>query len=292
MDAPVGYLASIKNWAESSNIHFDDLINNKDTKLIHFIGKDIVYFHAIFWVTILHSINYRTPTKIFTHGFLKINGKKMSKSTKNFITTNSYIKVFNNVDYIRYYFASKLDYTINDIDLNLKDFMQKVNADLIGKIVNISSRTSKFINEYFNSSLFNVSNKNTLIIYFLKKQSLIDNYYENLEYKKVVQEILGLASKINKLIDDKKPWVLIKDKEKHSEVHQICSLCINLYRIILFYLEPIMPSFCCESRKHLNINDEDGSTIKETLSNHKIKKFKVILKRISKQQIENISQDM
>lgn len=290
MDAPVGYLSSFMNYCKKNSICYKNYERQKfrEIDIYHFIGKDIIYFHAIFWTSILHSAGYNTPKKIFTHGFLKINGKKMSKSDGNFIDTGSYINTFNDVNYIRYYFASKLDDSINDINLDLEDLMQKVNYNLIGKILNILSRASKIINMQFESSLYNISIYNDIYSYFLNKKKIIYYYYENLQYKKVLDEILFLSNKINKLIDGYKPWLMIKNNVNRTKAHLICSLSINLYRIIIFYLSPVVPDLCKRSRELLGINEDNNITIKMPLKNHIIKNHKILLKKILKSQINDI----
>ena len=250
LDAPIGYMASFKNLADKTNLSFDEFwSNDSETELIHFIGKDILYFHALFWPATLEFSNYRKPTKIYAHGFLTVNGEKMSKSRGTFITARSYLNNIGDTNFLRYYYASKLNETMEDIDLNLEDFVAKVNSDLVGKLINIPSRTSGFILKYFQNNLIPIKDiKDTkamkLILSAIDIKDSVVDHYEARMYSKLIKLVMLQVEALNEFISSKEPWVLAKNEEEHklnSDLHQVCSTCLHTFRLLSIYLTPIVP---------------------------------------------------
>ena len=251
LDAPIGYMASFKNLCEAKNLDFDCFWNKDSTaELYHFIGKDIVNFHALFWPAMLKSADFRTPTKVCVHGFVTVNGTKMSKSRGTFINARTYLDHLN-PEYLRYYYASKLTNTVEDIDLNLEDFIQKVNSDLVGKVVNIASRCSKFITNESGVLSSRIENE-ALWDQVTGVADSIANYYENREFGKAIREIMAQADSVNEYIAEQEPWKRNKDQDQKQQVQDICSLGINLFRIILIYLKPVVPAMAEAGEFFLN----------------------------------------
>jgi methionyl-tRNA synthetase len=254
LDAPVGYMGSFKKLCESKKIAFDEYWKqDSDTELYHFIGKDILYFHALFWPAMLQHAGFRTPTKLFAHGFLTVNGEKMSKSRGTFITADSYLKQGLNPEYLRYYYAAKLNGTMEDIDLSLEDFVARVNSDLIGKYINIASRCAKFITEVFSGKLSDNNEWSPRLAIrpgmeddvFHKLQAqgqFIAEYYEDRQYGKAISAIMHMANMANVFLDFRKPWVLTKNIEAREELHHVCTIGINVFRLLTIYLSPILPN--------------------------------------------------
>jgi len=298
LDAPIGYMACSKIFFDQNNLNFDDYWKNNNTKLIHFIGKDITYFHALFWPAILEGSGYKKPDQIYVNGFLTVNGKKMSKSRGTFILARTYLNHLDS-EYLRYYFASKLSNQVEDLDLNFNDFVLKVNSDLIGKLINIASRCSGFINKQFNNTLaknLQINNSNNADdnfgnIYqdFLNKSDTIINHFTNINYSLAIKEIMALADKANQFIDYYKPWALIKTGDTDT-THKVCSMGINLYRILISYLSPVLPSLAIKSSKFLKAST-DWSNLNNPLLDHEINTFEPLLQRIDPLKIENILND-
>lgn len=250
LDAPIGYMASFKNLCEKKGLDFDEYwAKDSKTELYHFIGKDILYFHALFWPATLEYSGYRTPTQIFAHGFLTVNGEKMSKSRGTFITARSYLDHIKNPEYLRYYYAAKLNSTMEDIDLNLEDFVARVNSDLVGKYINIASRTAGFIAKYFNGeilstdlSIANETAKATMIT--LGSKDELAEYYEARDYGRALREIMRVTDFVNEYVNEMAPWVLAKDPAQHqigSKLHAVCSDALKAFRILSIYLTPVLP---------------------------------------------------
>jgi methionyl-tRNA synthetase len=230
LDAPIGYMASFKNWCDKNNASFDDYWKlDSHTELHHFIGKDIARFHTLFWPAMLEGAGYRKPTAVYCHGFLTVDGQKMSKSRGTFIKARTYLEHLN-PEYLRYYFAAKLSSGVDDIDLNLEDFSARVNSDLVGKVVNIASRCAGFINKNFGARLSASIGDNKLSQQALAAADSIASAYENREYSRAMREIMALADKANQFIDEKQPWVIVKDIERQAEVHETCTIGINCFR--------------------------------------------------------------
>jgi len=286
LDAPIGYMASFKKLCDKSDLEFDDFFEKgSDTELYHFIGKDIVYFHALFWPATLIGSNFRTPNAIFAHGFLSVNGQKMSKSRGTFIQARTYLETLN-PECLRYYYAYKLSSKIDDIDLNLEDFKQRVNSDLVGKVVNIASRSASFVVKKFDKELSNNCCEQELYDEFVAASSEIAGHYEDRNFGQAMRSIMKLADKANQYIDEKKPWQLAKEKGKMQEVHEITSLAINLFRVLMTYLKPVLPEMAEKSEAFLNVDSLNWDDIKSPLLGHQINKFKPLMTRIEDEQIE------
>ena len=286
LDAPIGYMASFKKLCDNSDLEFDDFFaKGSDTELYHFIGKDIVYFHALFWPATLMGSNFRTPNAIFAHGFLSVNGQKMSKSRGTFIQARTYLDSLN-PECLRYYYAYKLSAKIDDIDLNLEDFKQRVNSDIVGKVVNIASRSASFVTKKFDKELSSQCIEQDLYDEFVAANSEIVQHYEARNFGHAMRSIMKLADKANQYIDDKKPWQLIKEEGREQEVHEITSLAINLFRVLMTYLKPVLPEMAKQSEVFLNIDSLNWDAIKSPLLSHRINKFKPLMTRIEDEQIE------
>ncbi|MDA7736909.1 methionine--tRNA ligase [Porticoccus sp.] len=287
LDAPIGYMASFKNLCYQSHLKFEEFWEkNSKTELYHFIGKDIINFHALFWPAMLDSSGFRTPTKIFVHGFLTVDGKKMSKSRGTFITAKSYLKNLN-PEYLRYYYASKISSGIDDLDLNLEDFTQRVNSDLIGKIVNIASRCSNFITKGNDGLLSTNIEDRALWSKVVAESEPIASYYEKREYGKAIRLIMAQADIINEYIAKKEPWLLAKDPNNEQLVLDICSLAINIFRVLMVYLKPILPEMATATESFLN-EKIDWSSLSSPLLGHKINKFKPLMQRVDQSQIKSM----
>ncbi|MCK5830607.1 MAG: methionine--tRNA ligase [Methylococcales bacterium] len=288
LDAPIGYMASFKNLCDKQGLNFDDFWGkDSDVELYHFIGKDIVYFHALFWPAMLTGANFRTPSAVFVHGFLTVNGEKMSKSRGTFIKARTYLEHLN-PEYLRYYFAAKLTNGIDDLDLNFDDFSQRVNSDLVGKVVNIASRCSGFIKKRFDGKLSASHSEPELFKLFVDANESIATYYEDREYGKAMREIMALADKANQYIDEKKPWVIAKEEGRDSELHDICSMGVNLFRLLVAYLKPVIPILAENTEDFLNIEPQGWPIAAEPLLSHEIKKFKPLMTRVEADKIEAI----
>lgn len=291
LDAPIGYMASFKNLCDKQGLSFDEFWSeDSTTELYHFIGKDIIYFHALFWPAMLSGANFRLPTAIFAHGFLTVNGEKMSKSRGTFITARTYLNHLN-PEYLRYYFAAKLNAGVDDIDLNFDDFSQRVNSDLVGKVVNIGSRCSGFINKRFNNKLSSSCSEPALFQEFINANTQIAEFYDTREYGKAMREIMALADKANQYIDEKKPWLIAKEDNKNSELHDICSVGINLFRLLMAYLKPVTPSLATEAEKFLAIETQVWPNRATPLIDHTINTFIPLMIRVEADKISAIIDD-
>lgn len=279
LDAPIGYLASFKNYCDKTGIDFNQFWQlDSDAEVYHFIGKDIIYFHSLFWPAMLHGAGYRKPTSVFAHGFVTVNGAKMSKSRGTFIKARTYLEHLN-PEYLRYYFASKLTSGIVDLDLNLEDFAQKVNADLVGKVVNIASRCASFISKKFNGTLSSNLPEPELFAEFIAQGDSIAAAFEEREYARAVRDIMALADKANQYIDAKAPWVLAKDDSKQQETLDVCSMGINLFRVLMHYLKPVLPAMAREVEAFLN-SELRWDNYQQPLLNHAVNPFKALMQRV------------
>jgi len=286
LDAPIGYMASFKNYCDRHNLDFDAWWGKQSQhEVFHFIGKDIAYFHTLFWPAMLAGSGFRTPTAVFCHGFLTVNGQKMSKSRGTFITARTYLDQLN-PEYLRYYFAAKLGNGIDDIDLNLDDFQQRVNSDLVGKVVNIASRCAGFINKKSAGKLAKDCVEPELYATFSEARSRIADMYENREFSHAVREIMTLADHANQYIDTKKPWVLAKQEGKEQEVQDVCSVGLNLFRVLVTYLKPVLPKLAEASEAFLNIKPLMWNDVSTPLTNHSINKFKPLMTRVEKDKVD------
>jgi len=285
LDAPIGYMAAFKNLCDRDGIDFDHYwAADTTTELYHFIGKDIVNFHALFWPAMLKSANYRTPSKVCVHGFVTVNGKKMSKSRGTFINARCYLDHLN-PEYLRYYYASKLSGSVEDIDLNLEDFVQKVNSDLVGKVVNIASRCAKFVANGNDGALSSNIENPALWAQVSGAADTIAEHYENRDYGKAIREIMAQADAANEYIAAKEPWKLNKVEGKQQEVQDICSLGINLFRVLLGYLKPVLPAMAAEGEAFLN-SELSWDSLQQPLTEHKINPFKPLMQRIEKDRVD------
>jgi len=288
LDAPIGYIASHKNYCEKNNKNFDEYWkNDSNCELYHFIGKDIAYFHALFWPAMLEGSGFRKPNAVYCHGFLTINGKKMSKSRGTFFNARTYLNHLN-PEYLRYYFASRLTDKIEDIDLNFDDFQSRVNSDLVGKIINIGSRCSKFINKDFSNELSATFNNEKLINNCLSHLDEIINNYEGRNFSTNVRLISSMADDINKYLDEEKPWVKIKDKNNHELVQKICTDGMNLFRILIGYLKPVLPKISEKVENIMQCEPINWENIKDSILSKKIQEFKPIITRIDKDSLEGM----
>lgn len=285
LDAPIGYMASFKNHCDKKSLDFDQFWQpDSTTELYHFIGKDIVNFHALFWPAMLTGANFRTPTRVCVHGFVTVNGKKMSKSRGTFINARCYLDHLN-PEYLRYYYASKLSDSVEDIDLNLEDFVHKVNSDLVGKVVNIASRCAKFISKGNNGFLSSNLENPALWEQVSGAAEKIAHCYENREYSKAIREIMAQADAANEYIAAREPWKLNKDPDNQQQVQDICSLGINLFRVILAYLKPIVPATAAAGEQFLN-DALTWQSIAKPLTDHKINSFKPLLTRVEQSRVD------
>lgn len=286
LDAPIGYMGSFKNLCDKrGNINFDEFWN-KDSKtdLYHFIGKDIVYFHSLFWPAMLEGSGYRKPTNLFVHGYVTVNGAKMSKSRGTFITARSYLDHLD-ADCLRYYYAAKLSSRIDDIDLNLEDFVQRVNSDIVNKVVNLASRNAGFIAKRFGGKLSDNIADPALYQQFIDAAQIIGDAYTSREYGKAVREIMALADLANRYVDEKAPWVVAKQEGKDQELQDICSMGINLFRVLMTYLKPILPGLAKRSEAFLNI-ELTWDSITTPLTHHDVAPFKALFTRIEMAKVE------
>jgi methionyl-tRNA synthetase len=291
MDAPIGYLASFKNYCVREGIDFNEFMKpDSETEMVHFIGKDIIYFHALFWPAMLEGAGFRQPDNIYAHGFLTVDGKKMSKSRGTFIKARTYLDHLN-PEYLRYYFAAKLGNGIDDIDLSLEDFQTRINADLVGKVVNIASRCAGFISKRFDGKLTDTLSEPGLFTDFSNQAEAIAKRYEAREFGQAMREIMALADRANVYIDEMKPWVLAKEAGKEDEVQAICSMGINLFRVLIAYLKPVLPRTAEQAEAFLNIEPLQWSDIATPLLGHQINKFKPLMTRIEQDKLDAIVSD-
>ncbi len=286
LDAPIGYLASFRNLCDRENLDFDEFFRkDSECELYHYVGKDVARFHALFWPAELHGAGFRTPSGVWVHGFLTVNGQKMSKSRGTFIMAETYINHLN-PEYLRYYFAGKLDNTIDDIDLNLTDFQTRVNSDLVGKLVNIASRCAGFITKTFDGKLSDVLADVTMFEEFAEAGGKIAASYESRRYSRAIRDVMALADRANQYIDAAKPWVLVKNDDTRDQVRVICTQGLNLFRLLMIYLKPVLPKTAGNVELFLNIPPLKWEDAGQPLLNHRINRFKPLLTRIEDKQIE------
>lgn len=279
LDAPIGYMASFKNFCDKQGLNFDEFwAEGSDAELYHFIGKDIIYFHSLFWPAMLDGANFRKPNNVFAHGFVTVNGAKMSKSKGTFVKARTYLEHLD-PEYLRYYYAAKLNSGVTDLDLNLEDFAQRVNSDLVGKVVNIASRCAGFITKKFGGKLSNTVMDEALLSSFVAAKGSIAGHYENREYSRAVREIMTLADKANQFIDAEAPWVLAKNEDTLERAHQVCSMGLNLFRVLLTYLKPILPGMAKNVEAFLN-TELSWEGLETALVDHEINKFKALMQRV------------
>jgi methionyl-tRNA synthetase len=287
LDAPIGYMASFQNLCDrTEGLELDQFWSpSSDAEVYHFIGKDIIYFHALFWPAMLHGADFRTPTAVFAHGFLTVDGQKMSKSRGTFIKARTYLDHLN-PEYLRYYFAAKLGPGVEDIDLNLEDFAQRVNSDLVGKVVNIASRCAGFVNKRFGGRLSDQVCEQGLLAEFVRAGIFLAEAYEQRELSRAAREIMALADRANQYIDEKAPWVVAKEDGRGQELQDICSMGLNLFRILIGYLRPILPGTAQTAEAFLRIPPLTWDSLPEPLTDHEIAKFQPLMTRVEPKQIQ------
>ena len=288
LDAPVGYMASFKNLCDRIGIDFDEYFKaDSQTEMYHFIGKDILYFHALFWPAMLHFSGHRAPTGVYAHGFLTVDGQKMSKSRGTFITAKSYLEQGLNPEWMRYYIAAKLNSKIEDIDLNLQDFISRVNSDLVGKYVNIAARASGFIAKRFEGRLKDVADSE-LLAKLTAQSEAIAECYESREYAKALRDIMALADIVNEYVDANKPWELAKQEGQDERLHEVCSELINAFTMLTAYLAPVLPKVAENAAKFLNLEAITWANTRETLGEHAINKYEHLMQRVEQKQVDDL----
>ncbi|WP_308074458.1 methionine--tRNA ligase [Neisseria polysaccharea] len=288
LDAPVGYMASFKNLCDRIGIDFDEYFKaNSQTEMYHFIGKDILYFHALFWPAMLHFSGHRAPTGVYAHGFLTVDGQKMSKSRGTFITAKSYLEQGLNPEWMRYYIAAKLNSKIEDIDLNLQDFISRVNSDLVGKYVNIAARASGFIAKRFEGRLKDVADS-ALLAKLTAQSEAIAEQYENREYARALRDIMALADIVNEYVDANKPWELAKQEGQDARLHEVCSELINAFTMLTAYLAPVLPKVAENAAKFLNLEAITWVNTRKTLGEHAINKYEHLMQRVEQKQVDDL----
>ncbi|MDF7675462.1 methionine--tRNA ligase [Neisseriaceae bacterium ESL0693] len=287
LDAPIGYMASFKNLCSRLDMNFEEwFAPDTETEMYHFIGKDILYFHALFWPATLKFANLREPTGVFAHGFLTVDGQKMSKSRGTFITARSYLDGGLNPEWMRYYLAAKLNSKIEDLDLNLNDFIARVNSDLVGKYINIAARAAGFIHKRFDGRLLSVSDSALLTQLQAQSEAIALNY-EAREYGRALRDIMALADAVNEYVDANKPWELAKEPQEADRLHQVCSELINAFRILTVYLSPVLPQLALQVAEFLNIAPLMWSDSTLVLpEGHVIKPYHHLMQRIEPKQVE------
>ena len=288
LDAPVGYMASFKNLCDRIGVDFDEYFKaDSQTEMYHFIGKDILYFHALFWPAMLHFSGHRAPTGVYAHGFLTVDGQKMSKSRGTFITAKSYLEQGLNPEWMRYYIAAKLNSKIEDIDLNLQDFISRVNSDLVGKYVNIAARASGFLSKRFEGRLKDVSGS-ALLAKLAAESDNIAEQYENREYARALRDIMALADAVNEYVDANKPWELAKQEGQDERLHEVCSELINAFTMLTAYLAPVLPQTAANAARFLNLDAITWANTRETLGEHVINKYEHLMQRVEQKQVDDL----
>ena len=289
LDAPIGYISSTKHFCDKNNLDYQRYWQqDSDAELVHFIGKDIVYFHALFWPAMLQGSEHRLPNKVQVHGYLTVNGEKMSKSRGTFITAKHFSDHIN-PEMCRYYFAAKLNAQVEDIDFNLDDFMARVNSDLVGKFVNLASRCAGFISKKFEGQLAAALPEPALYDEFVAAASNIEHLYETLNFNRCMREIMALADRANQYIDQQKPWVLAKEQGKEQQVQAVCTQGLNLFRVLATYLQPVLPKTMLKVEAFFN-QAIDWHCLEQPLLNHQINRFKPLLQRVTTEDLDKLTQ--
>jgi methionyl-tRNA synthetase len=288
LDAPIGYYASFLNYCQSKGLNFEEWVRpDTTTEQYHFIGKDILYFHTLFWPATLHFAGYRTPTNVFAHGFLTVDGEKMSKSRGTLISAHSVIESGFNPEWFRYYFATKLNDSMEDLDLNLQDFVARVNSDLLGKYINIASRSAGFLVKRFGGIVSDEAMNNPLLTDIASASEKIAELYEAREYAKALRIIMELADKVNGFVDENKPWEIAKDPERESDLQRVCSVTLEAFRLLSLYLKPVLPQVTAGIEEFLSVPAMRWNDVKTPLSSQNpIKPYKHLMTRVEAPQIE------
>ncbi|MEN9862576.1 MAG: hypothetical protein RLZZ601_340 [Pseudomonadota bacterium] len=288
LDAPIGYYASFLNYCQSKGLNFEEWVRpDTTTEQYHFIGKDILYFHTLFWPATLHFAGYRTPTNVFAHGFLTVDGEKMSKSRGTLISAHSVIESGFNPEWFRYYFATKLNDSMEDLDLNLQDFVARVNSDLLGKYINIASRSAGFLVKRFGGVVSDAAMNNPLLAEIASTSEKIAELYEAREYAKALRTIMELADKVNAFVDENKPWEIAKDPEREADLQRVCSVTLEAFRLLSLYLKPVLPQVTAGVEDFLSVPAMTWNDVKTPLSSQNpIKAYKHLMTRVEAPQIE------
>ncbi|MBU3628599.1 methionine--tRNA ligase [Polynucleobacter sp. AP-Reno-20A-A9] len=288
LDAPIGYYASFLNYCQAKGLNFDEWVKpDTTTEQYHFIGKDILYFHTLFWPATLKFAGYRTPTNVFAHGFLTVDGEKMSKSRGTLISANSVIECGFNPEWFRYYFATKLNDSMEDLDLNLQDFVARVNSDLLGKYINIASRSAGFLVKRFGGVVSDEAMSNPLLKEIASSSDKIAELYEGREYAKALRTVMELADKVNGFVDENKPWEIAKDPEREAELQRVCSITLEAFRMMSLYLKPVIPQVAAGVEEFFSLLPLSWEDINTPLSSkNPIKPYKHLMTRVEAPQIE------
>ncbi len=290
LDAPIGYIASFKNLCDRTGLNFDEFWKkDSDTELYHFIGKDIVYFHSLFWPAMLDGCELRKPTNVFAHGYVTVDGVKMSKSRGTFIQASTYLKHID-PECLRYYYAAKLNERIEDLDLSLEDFVQRVNSDIVNKLVNLASRNASFIAKRFEGKLADKLEDEALFAEFIAQSEQIATHYENREFNKAIRLIMDLCDKANKYVDDKAPWVIAKQEGREAELQAVCSMGIELFRVLMSYLKPVLPQLAERAEAFLQA-ELTWDNIHQPLLGKNVAPFKSLFSRLEKKQIDAVIEE-
>jgi len=288
LDAPVGYLSSFQAICDREGLDFDEWLRpDGDTEMHHFIGKDIIYFHCLFWPAMLTGADFRTPTKVHAHGFLTVNGAKMSKSRGTFIKARTWLDHVN-ADALRYYFAAKLSPSLSDIDLSLEDFKARVNSDLVGKLVNIASRCSGFVHKLGDGKLSASLPEPSLYQHFLDQQQSIEADFDAVHFASATRQLMALADLANQYIDEHKPWKMAKVEGQEQEVVAVCTQGINLFRVLITWLGPVLPATAALAGEFLNAPTNRFDLVKEPLLNHQIGPFRPLMQRVDQTQLDQV----
>ena len=286
LDAPIGYMASFKNLCDRENLDFDLYWKDEQqTELYNFIGKDILYFHTLFWPAMLYGAGFRRPTDVYTHGFLTVNGKKMSKSRGTFIMARTYLDHLD-PEYLRYYYAGKLNEKVEDLDLNLQDFIQRINSDLVGKVVNIASRCARFISNRFDGQLSSELDRPELYAELANARTVIAEAYENRAFSRAMREIMAFADLANQYVNETEPWVIAKDPDQQTRLHRVCTQGINMFRVLAHYLAPVVPAMASRSAAFLNDPIDQFHHVDTPLLDHHISPFAHLMKRIQPKDVD------
>jgi len=290
LDAPIGYYASFLNYCEKKGLNFEEWVKpDTTTEQYHFIGKDILYFHTLFWPATLHFAGYRTPTNVFAHGFLTVDGEKMSKSRGTLISAHSVIQSGFNPEWFRYYFATKLNDSMEDLDLNLQDFVARVNSDLLGKYINIASRSAGFLVKRFGGLVSDEAMNHPLLTEISTAQDKIATLYEGREYAKALRAIMDLADKVNAFVDENKPWDIAKAPEREADLQSVCSVTLEAFRMLSLYLKPVLPKVVAGVEAFLSVPPLNWNDINTPLSSQNpINTYKHLMTRVEASQIETL----
>ncbi|MBT8634709.1 methionine--tRNA ligase [Polynucleobacter paneuropaeus] len=290
LDAPIGYYASFLNYCQQKGLNFEEWVKpDTTTEQFHFIGKDILYFHTLFWPATLHFAGYRTPTNVFAHGFLTVDGEKMSKSRGTLISAHSVIESGFNPEWFRYYFATKLNDSMEDLDLNLQDFIARVNSDLLGKYINIASRSAGFLVKRFAGVVSDEAMDHPLLTEIRGASEKIAALYEGREFAKALRSVMELADKVNAFVDENKPWEIAKDSEREADLQRVCSVTLEAFRALSLYLKPVLPKVAEGVETFLSLKPMHWEDINTPLSSqHPIQAYQHLMTRVEPTQIDSL----